>query len=322
MKSVPGLLIAALFATLTVAAWGFLNRPTLEPPWPSRIQGFAFSPFRSGEDPTHKEMPTDAEIDQDLTLLEGKTLAVRTYSNDGTLADVPQLAERHGINVTVGAWIDNHDDANESELDTAIELARTHINVVRVIIGNEVVLRGDIPIEQLEKYLDKAREAIGQPVSTAEPWHVWLAHPELADHVDFIGVHLLPYWEGVSVDTAVEYSFAQFRRLRRAFPGKPIVVAEIGWPSRGRTRRYAVASDSNEALFLRRFLQRAEKEQIVYYVMEAFDQPWKARRAPSARTGASMTSNAGRSLNSPPPSSGFPSGTSSLRSPWRSRCWC
>src|SRR5580692_8403529 len=276
MKSLPGLLIAAVFATLTFAVWAFLNRPTLEPPWPNRIQGFAFSPFRIGEDPTHKEMPTDAEIDQDLQLLEGKTLAVRTYSNFGTLADVPQLAERHGINVTVGAWIDNHSDTNETELDTAIELARTHINVVRVIIGNEVVLRGDIPIEQLEKYLDKARDAIGQPVSTAEPWHVWLAHPDLAEHVDFIGVHLLPYWEGVNVETAVDYSFAQFRRLQKAFPGKPIVIAEIGWPSRGRTRESAVATDSNEALFLRRFLKRAEKEQIVYYVMEAFDQPWKA----------------------------------------------
>jgi exo-beta-1,3-glucanase (GH17 family)/cellulose synthase/poly-beta-1,6-N-acetylglucosamine synthase-like glycosyltransferase len=276
MKSLPGLLIAAVFATLTFAFWAFLNRPTLEPPWPARIQGFAFSPFRMGEDPTHKEMPTDAEIDTDLQLLEGKTLAVRTYSNAGTLADVPQLAERHGINVTIGAWIDNHRDMDDVEIKTAIELARTHINVVRVIIGNEVVLRGDIPIEELEKYLDRARDAIGQPVSTAEPWHVWLAHPELAEHVDFIGVHLLPYWEGVTVETAVDYSFAQFRRLQKAFPGKPIVVAEIGWPSRGRTRESAVASDANEALFLRRFLKRAEKEQIVYYVMEAFDQPWKA----------------------------------------------
>jgi exo-beta-1,3-glucanase (GH17 family)/cellulose synthase/poly-beta-1,6-N-acetylglucosamine synthase-like glycosyltransferase len=276
MKSLPGLLIAAVFATLTFAVWAFLNRPTLEPPWPARIQGFAFSPFRMGEDPTHKEMPTDAEIDTDLKLLEGKTLAVRTYSNAGSLADVPQLAERHGINVTVGAWVDNHKDMDETEISTAIELARTHINVVRVIIGNEVVLRGDIPIEQLEKYLDRARDAIGQPVSTAEPWHVWLAHPELAEHVDFIAVHLLPYWEGVTVETAVDYSFAQFRRLQKAFPGKPIVVAEIGWPSRGRTRESAVASDANEALFLRRFLKRAEHDQIVYYVMEAFDQPWKA----------------------------------------------
>ena len=138
------------------------------------------------------------------------------------------------------------------------------------------MLRGDLPIEELEGYLDRARDALEQPVSTAEPWHVWLAHPDLAQHVDFIAVHLLPYWEGVSVDVAVDYSLAQFKHLQKAFPGKPIVVAEIGWPSRGRTRESAVASEANEALFLRRFLAQAHKRQINYYVMEAFDQPWKA----------------------------------------------
>src|SRR5439155_1371775 len=186
MKMLPSLLIASVFATLTFAVWAWLNRPTLEPPWPARIQGFAFSPFRADEDPTH------------------------------------------------------------------------------------------LPIEQLEAYLDRARAAIEQPVGTAETWHGWIEHPELAQHVDFIGVHLLPYWEGVPVDAAVSYSLAQVKRLQQLFPHKPIVVAEIGWPSRGRTRESAVASDSNEALFLRRFLRRAEQEQLVYYVMEAFDQPWKA----------------------------------------------
>src|SRR5256884_4802833 len=80
MKALPGLLIAAAFATLTFAVWAFLNRPTAEPPWPVRIQGFAFSPLRIGEDPTRKELPTVAEIDSDLKLLEGKVNAVRTYS--------------------------------------------------------------------------------------------------------------------------------------------------------------------------------------------------------------------------------------------------
>ncbi|HYL03141.1 MAG TPA: glycosyltransferase, partial [Steroidobacteraceae bacterium] len=276
MKTIPSLLIAAVFATLTFAVWAYLNRPTREPPWPARIQGFAFSPFRAHEDPNHLQLPTDAEIDADLTLLEGKVKAVRTYSVGGTLADVPALAERHGINVAVGAWIDDHREQNERELETVIDLARTHINVVRVLIGNEVVLRGDLPVGELEHYLDRARDAIGQPVSTAEPWHVWLAHPELAQHVDFIGVHLLPYWEGVPVDSAVDYSFAQLKRLQLTFPRMPIVIAEIGWPSRGRTRESAVASEANEALFLRRFLARAAREQTIYYVMEAFDQPWKA----------------------------------------------
>jgi exo-beta-1,3-glucanase (GH17 family)/cellulose synthase/poly-beta-1,6-N-acetylglucosamine synthase-like glycosyltransferase len=276
MKAIPSVLIAALFATLTFAVWAYLNRPTREPPWPARIEGFAFSPFRANQDPTHGQMPTDAQIDSDLKLLEGKVSAVRTYSVEQTLADIPELADKHDLNVALGAWIDGHRDKNEEQLKTVIDLANNHQNVVRVIIGNEVLFRGDLPIAELEKYLDRARAAIGPPVGTAETWHTWLAYPELAQHVDFIGVHLLPYWEGVSVEEAVDYSFAQYKRLQQAFPRKPIVVAEIGWPSRGRTRESAVASDSNEALFLRRFLHRADKEEMVYYVMEAFDQPWKA----------------------------------------------
>jgi exo-beta-1,3-glucanase (GH17 family)/cellulose synthase/poly-beta-1,6-N-acetylglucosamine synthase-like glycosyltransferase len=276
MKTIGSLLIAAVFATLTFAVWAYLNRPTREPPWPSVIQGFAFSPFRANEDPTHFEMPTDAEIDSDLQLLEGKVNAVRTYSVGSTLADVPGLAEKHGLNVALGVWLDSHRDKNEEQLQTAIDLANSHQNVVRVLVGNEVLLRGDLPLAELEKYLDRARDAIGPPVGTAETWDTWLSHPELAQHVDFIGVHLLPYWEGVPVDKAVDYSLAQFKRLQRAFPHKPIVIAEIGWPSRGRTHESAVASEANEALFLRRFLYQARKQQITYYVMEAFDQPWKA----------------------------------------------
>jgi exo-beta-1,3-glucanase (GH17 family)/cellulose synthase/poly-beta-1,6-N-acetylglucosamine synthase-like glycosyltransferase len=276
MKTLPSLIIAAVFATLTFAVWAYLNRPTKEPPWPARIQGFAFSPFRANEDPTHFQMPTDAEIDSDLALLEGKVNAVRTYSVAGSLGDVPELAEKHELNVALGAWLDTHRDKNEEQLKSVIDLANAHQNVVRVIVGNEVIYRGDLPVQELEKYLDRARAAIEQPVGTAETWSGWLTHPELAQHVDFIGVHLLPYWEGVAVDDAVDYSLRQYRRLQRTFPHKPIVIAEIGWPSRGRTHESAVASDSNEALFLRRFLARAHKEQLTYYVMEAFDQPWKA----------------------------------------------
>jgi cellulose synthase/poly-beta-1,6-N-acetylglucosamine synthase-like glycosyltransferase len=106
---------------------------------------------------------------------------------------------------------------------------------------------------------------------------VWISNPQLAQHVDYIAVHLLPYWEGVGVETAVDYLAARVEDLERAFPGKTIVIAEVGWPSGGRIRDAAVASTSNEALFLRRFLERARKEGYLYYIMEAFDQPWKAR---------------------------------------------
>jgi cellulose synthase/poly-beta-1,6-N-acetylglucosamine synthase-like glycosyltransferase len=63
--------------------------------------------------------------------------------------------------------------------------------------------------------------------------------------------------------------------LQKTFPQLPVVITEVGWPSNGRTRKAAVASPFNEATFLRRFINRAEELNYTYYIMEAFDQPWK-----------------------------------------------
>ena len=122
-------------------------------------------------------LPTVDEIDSDLKLLEGKVRAVRTYSVQGTLAQIPELAERRDMNVAVGVWLDDHRAKNEQELQTAIGLADNHVNVVRVFVGNEVLLRGDLPLAELERLLDRARDAIEQPVGTAETWNTWLTLP-------------------------------------------------------------------------------------------------------------------------------------------------
>lgn len=271
------LLIAMIAGTVTVGLWALANRPVSEPAWPTRIQGFAFSPYHRGQDAIAGDFPTEAQIDGDLALLAKRSRTVRTYTTEGSIGQVPALAARHGIKVALGAWIDARVDRNQQEVKRITALARQHDNVIRLIVGNEVVLRGDIPVEQLIGYLDAVRAATRQPVSTAEPWHVWLDHPELAAHVDYLAVHMLPYWEGVHVEAALGYIDEKVARLRRAFPGKPIVLAEVGWPSNGRTREAAVASEANQAMFLRRFLQHARKMDYVYYLMEAFDQPWKAQ---------------------------------------------
>jgi hypothetical protein len=113
------------------------------------------------------------------------------------------------------------------------------------------------------------------PVSTGEPWHIWIEHPELVKHVDFIAAHFLPYWEGISLDEAVDHVEMTYNLLQTDFPKMPILMAEVGWPSNGRTRKSAIASEANEAIFLRRFLERATAENYEYYLMEAFDQTWK-----------------------------------------------
>ena len=272
------IIIATIIAAITVTLWAYINRPETEPPWPEVIQGFSFSPMREDDDPIRHKLPTREEIEEDLALLAGKTHAVRTYRMEGAFAEIPAMARKYGINVALGAWIDKDLKQNEAEIMRLIEYAdRYRRNVVRVLVGNEVLLRENLTVEKLISYIRRVRAQVGMPVSTAEPWHVWLKHPDLVKEVDYIGVHMLPYWEGVNIRDAVDFVIDRINDLKAKYPDKPIVIAEVGWPSNGRTRRGSVASEANEAVFLRRFLQRAEQEDYVYYVMEAFDQPWKTR---------------------------------------------
>jgi exo-beta-1,3-glucanase (GH17 family)/cellulose synthase/poly-beta-1,6-N-acetylglucosamine synthase-like glycosyltransferase len=270
--------IAVAVAAVTYGLLAYINRPEIEPAWPDTIQGFSFSPMRAEHDPTVGNVSTVEQIEQDVALLAGKTHAIRTYTVDGPMAHVPEIAKKYNLNVALGAWIDERLEQNQIEVDSVIKIAdKNRSNVVRVIVGNEVIHRHNLSVEQLGQYVNHVRAELGMPVSTAEPWNVWEAHPELAQYVDYIAVHMLPYWEGVDNEVAVDYITKKMHLLKQLFPDKPIVIAEVGWPSNGRTRKSAVADEAAQAKFLRRFLHRAEQEQYIYYVMEAFDQPWKRK---------------------------------------------
>jgi exo-beta-1,3-glucanase (GH17 family)/cellulose synthase/poly-beta-1,6-N-acetylglucosamine synthase-like glycosyltransferase len=271
-------IILLAFALFTFGSYAYFNKPLEEPAWPSVIPGFAFSPYQDGESPFNQTFPTSESIDADLNLLSGTIHAIRTYSVEGVFGEIPRLAAKYQLNLALGAWLDANVARNEQELMRVEQLVqRPPYNIVRIIAGNEALLREELSVEQMGGYLDRLRASTKLPVSTAEPWHVWIKHPQLAEHVDYLAVHMLPFWEGVDVDEAVDYIVDKMTLLQQTFPGKPIVIAEVGWPSHGRSIREARASEANQAVFLRRFIQRAQDLDYVYYVMEAFDQPWKSQ---------------------------------------------
>ena len=258
-------------------AWGPAWNSAPAAAWPERVGGFAYAPFRAGQDPASVPGPGEAEMGADLDLLASRARAVRLYSLEGPLARIPALATARGMSVTAGVSLGPGPAGSEESLERFLAAMGAERHVHRAIIGNESVLRGDLRVEQLSALLDRARERLAVPVSTAEPWHVWLRHPELARHVDFITVHLLPYWEGVAAAHAADFVDARMAELHAAFPDKPVVIGEMGWPSHGRSRGDARASPAIQARVLAGLLARAEAAGYDYFIMEAFDQPWKRR---------------------------------------------
>ena len=273
-RRISALIIALLVTLLNFLVWWAFNPQIAAPDASPRVAGLAYNGFQRWDSPLTQRFPSDAELAADLQQLAGMTTRLRTYSAS-ELPKLPALAAEKGLRLTAGAWFDARRPNNEREIEALINAASQSPNIERVIAGNETQLRDELKPAELYAYLDRLRSALKIPVSTAEPWHVWLAQPALADHVDFITVHLLPYWEGLPVDTALDYALQRYAEVRQRFPNKPVVIGEIGWPSNGDRRAAAEASPDNQALFVRAFLARASQLNLDYYLMEAIDQPWK-----------------------------------------------
>lgn len=266
-----------LAATLNAGVWVALQETKAPPDFRGYVNSLSYSPYRSGQDPKKgKGLPTAEQMDRDLALLSNFTKGVRTYTAQGVESAIPGLAGKYGLNVSVGAWVGKAEDSqNLRELRDALQLARANLNVRSLIVGNEAILRKELTADELITYLRFARKRSRVPVSTGEVWHEWLANPRLANEVDFIAAHVLAYWEGVPAEAAVEHALQRYEDLRRAFPGKKIVLMEFGWPSQGYNNKDAVPDPLVQAEVLRRFVVEAEKRGIEYNIIEAFDQPWK-----------------------------------------------
>jgi exo-beta-1,3-glucanase (GH17 family)/cellulose synthase/poly-beta-1,6-N-acetylglucosamine synthase-like glycosyltransferase len=286
MKPVPehqgarwpiALAVVVFAAAVNLGLWQLLHGKVPAPEVTGTVAGFAYNASGRWQRP-EDSAPTSADVfAQDMAVLAHHTRRIRTYSA-ADHAELPRIAAQHGLEVMLGAWLDDRLDSNQRELAAAVNLARTHKNIRRLIVGNETQLKAKLPPNRLAAYLDQARAALRTTdvkVSTAEPWHVWIERPQLARHVDFIAIHVLPYWAGESISDAVRTTLAQIEQVKMQFPGREVVVAEVGWPSNGAPWGKARATAANQAVFVRNFLQQANAAGLDYFLIEAFDQPWK-----------------------------------------------
>ena len=278
-----GLAVMVAVPLLVAFAWWALGRPSALPPSPlaagEKVACLSYAPYEGTQSPFQAGLviPPD-QIDRQFEALALSTGCLRTYSVGQGLAAAPALARKHGLKLLMGIWLGRNRADNAAEIKRAIELGKEYPDVIRaIVVGNEVLLRRDLPVEELAAAIAEVRENAGVPVTYADVWEFWERNVPLADGIDFVTVHILPYWEDdpVGVDHAKAHVADIRRHVGTLFPGKEILIGETGWPSAGRMREDALPSPANQARYLSDIIALSKENGWDYNLIEAKDQPWK-----------------------------------------------
>lgn len=276
-------LAVILSACLGLSLWigqRFWERPLA--PLPSAILPcVSYAPFRH---PAHSPFDpmlrfSREQLQRDLQQIRTISPCLRTYGLDQGMDAIPELARSLGLRLRMGVWIGPDRQANRREITRAVALAREYPDVIdMVILGNEVLLRGDLPVGELATLLAELRAELAIPVTYADVWAFWQRHAkQLLPHTDLVTVHILPYWEDdpVGVSRAVDYVHERYAEMQRLFSPLPVWVGETGWPAWGRARGPALPGVQEQRYFVHGLLTRQGVTPIDFNLIESFDQPWK-----------------------------------------------
>ncbi len=273
----------ALTAVLVGVAWWWLGAPVELPSLPvatvEKLYCVSYAPFRGTQNPLVEGTHVPPwQIEQDIAFLAKYTGCVRTYSVDDGADAVLESARRHGVKVMHGIWVSSDREKTRHQVETSVALAKSYPDVVTaIVVGNEVLLRGEMSANDLAAIIRDVKARVAVPVTYADVWEFWLRYPDVQNAVDFVTIHILPYWEDFPIPAAraATHVAAIRAKVAAAMPGKDIVIGEFGWPSAGRMREGARPSPSNQARAIIETLALARQQKFRLNVIEAFDQPWK-----------------------------------------------
>jgi exo-beta-1,3-glucanase (GH17 family) len=256
------------------------------PPFTGRLPVIDYSPYRDGQAPGGNQ-PTEAQVREDLELLQQFADGVRIYGTDGGNSYVPALCDELGLNLHIGAWIDGlaSDGPNVDALMTIVN--QEHPSIKTAVIGNEVLNRAMTNMlteEDLIAFVTQARTqltATGVNIAVAETYPRWMEmRPNLAASVDMIIWHTYGWWSGADINAAAALIYSRYQDMLTNYPNKPMVLGETGWPSMYDHMSMdmtttAVGSEENQWRYYDEVLGILQMDGLEAWPFAAFDENWK-----------------------------------------------
>jgi len=268
-----------------------------------------YSGYRHGQSPRDGIFPTYEQVREDLHILARNWQYLRLYDSGPHAQLVLDVIESEGLpfNILLGAdlaaeesnpqcpWGAHFDEhqlrenqrRNDAEISRSIELANRYESIIfAVSIGNEASVEWTdhlVTVERLVSIARRLKSNVQQSITFCENYDPWTYKLEpLAAVLDFLSVHTYPAWEYIGIDNALDYTQRNYRSVVHCHPDKPVIITEAGWTtsSNGRGIEPANASEQLQAAYYQQLLHWASREQVLTFVFEAFDEPWKGSSHP------------------------------------------
>ena len=237
------------------------------------MHGICFSMYEDGQKPG--DTITEVQVERRIKILKPYSKWVRSFSCIEGNEHVPRIAHKHGMKTLVGAWLSDNKEDNEKEIESLIALAKEGC-VDIAAVGNEVLYRNDLSLEELLEYMRRVKEALPNiPIGYVDAYYEFSIHPELVEISDVILSNCYPYWEGCHIDGSLNHMQHMYGQTIDAARGKKVIITETGWPSEGGSLRGAFSSEENAMKYFINTQVWATKANIEVFYFSSFDESWK-----------------------------------------------
>jgi exo-beta-1,3-glucanase (GH17 family) len=271
-------------------------------------KGICYSGYREGQSPLKQIYPTYNQILEDLKILEGKFDYLRMYDTSQHSQTVLRVIRDYSLNfkVMLGVepqgeisnpncpWGGLHSDEeieinkekNYQQLDQLANIANQYQDIVFALsVGNENTSdwhHNLMPADQLVNHVRYLKNIVSLPITFCEGTYAWNHHcQKLADVVDFISIHSYPLWVRKPLSEAVDLNIEDYKMTNKQYPDKQVIFTEYGWTTSSSGQM--IAEDTNEEsqkIYLEAIEKWAETHQVIMFLFEAFDEPWKGSNNP------------------------------------------
>lgn len=249
----------------------------------SGMHGICFSMYEDGQQPG--DTITVAQVERRVKILKPHTKWIRSFSCIEGNEHIPKVAKKHGIKTMVGAWLGDDAKKNEQEINALIELANEgYVDIAAV--GNEVLYRNDLTLEELLAFMKQVRDAIPAhiPIGYVDAYYEFSSHPELVEHSDVILSNCYPFWEGCPEEYALNHMQSMYGQAMDAARGKKVIITETGWPSKGEPLKGSVPSEEHAMKYFINTQSWSKQANIEVFYFSSFDESWKV--GPEGEVGA------------------------------------